>query len=630
MLRTFAWVSAAAACCIVSFSCFAQSAASLSVDANDAVAAVSPTLYGLMTEEINHSYEGGLYPELLRNATVQHSWKGFDFWRVVEHGNGTAKLTEDTDGPSSALPYSLKLSVSGMGHGAEAGLANEGYWGMAVRASAVYQGSFYAKTDTAKTAHARLVADATGTVLGEATVLLQSGPWQRYPYTLKTGGNVQGSAANHFELVFDQPGTVALQLLSLMPPTYLDRPDGLRSDLMEKLAAMHPHFLRLPGGNYLEGDTFAERFDWKKTIGPRVDRPGHGGPWSYPSTDGMGLLEMLEWCEDLHIDPVLAVFAGYSLKGEHVVGKQLEPFVQDDLDEIEYVTGDASTKWGAQRVRDGHPAPFALHYVEIGNEDNFDKSGSYAQRFPQIAQAIRAKYPRLKLIATTAVATGQPDVIDDHYYRSPEDFYAMVHKYDAADRHGPKIFVGEWATLEGSPTPDFGAALSDAAWMTGLERNSDLIVMASYAPLLTNVNPEAMQWSPDLIGYDALRSYGSPSYWAQVLFASHLGDHIVRSSGTGAGDRFFWSATVSTQEKVLHLKLVNAAETPLALTLDLQGVKSGAASAYVLHGETTWATDTLANPQAISPRETTVRVPAGAWQQRIPALTIEVLDLPLQ
>ena len=208
MLRTFACVSAVTVCCIFSFSSVAQSGASLSVDAHDAVAAVSPTLYGLMTEEINHAYEGGLYPELLRNATVQQSWKGFDSWRVVEHGSGKATLAEGSDGPSSALPHSLKLSLTGTAPGAEAGLANEGYWGMAVRASTVYQGSFYAKAEMADTAHARLVADATGTVLADAVVMLQPGGWQRYPFTLKTGANVQASAANHFELVFERPGTV--------------------------------------------------------------------------------------------------------------------------------------------------------------------------------------------------------------------------------------------------------------------------------------------------------------------------------------------------------------------------------------------------------------------------------------
>ncbi len=281
-------------------------------------------------------------------------------------------------------------------------------------------------------------------------------------------------------------------MASLMPPTYHDRPNGNRIDIMEKLAAAVRTltFLRFPGGNYLEGNTIAERFDWKKTIGPRVDRPTHLSPWGYRSSDGMGLLEFLEWCEDLHMQPVLAVYAGYSLQGERVTpGPDLAPYVSDALDEIQYVTGDTSTKWGAERSKDGHPQPFTLKYVEIGNEDQFDKSNTYNDRYAQFYKAIKAKYPDLQLIATTPVTSVRPDVIDDHYYRSPQEFYSDVHHYDKTDRNGPKIFVGEWATLEGSPTPDFGAALGDAAWMTEMERNSDIVIMASYAPLFTNVNP---------------------------------------------------------------------------------------------------------------------------------------------
>ena len=273
---------------------------------------------------------------------------------------------------------------------------------------------------------------------------------------------------------------------------------------MEKLAAMHPKFLRLPGGNYLEGDHIAERFEWKKTIGPWVDRPTHPSPWHYRSSDGMGLLEFLEWCEDLKIEPVLAVYAGYSMAQEHVEpGPALEPYVQDALDEIEYVTGGPDTKWGAERVKDGHAAPFPLHYVEIGNEDEFDRLRLL--RWPlsrSSIKAIKQRYPELQVIATTPVKSVKPDVLDEHFYMSAENSFADANHYDKADRNGPKIFVGEWATREGEPTPNLQAALGDAAWMTGMERNSDLIVMASYAPLFVNVNPGGMQWAT---GPDRLR-----------------------------------------------------------------------------------------------------------------------------
>ena len=225
------------------------------------------------------------------------------------------------------------------------------------------------------------------------------------------------------------------------------------------------------------------------------------------------------------------------LRGEHVPADQLEPYVQDALDEIEYVTGGPDTKWGAERAKDGHPAPFKLTYVEIGNEDWFDKSGSYEERYPPFYKAIKAKYPDLQLIATAPVKSEKIDVLDEHFYvRATDNFHDATHydpptpnspaprwdggRYDKTDRNGPKIFVGEWATREGFPTPNFGAALGDAAWMTGMERNSDIVIMAAYAPLLVRVDPGGMQWETDLIGYNAMKSYGSPAYYAQVLFAS--------------------------------------------------------------------------------------------------------------
>ncbi|ADW68876.1 alpha-L-arabinofuranosidase C-terminal domain-containing protein [Granulicella tundricola] len=605
----------------------------LTIDASKPVTAVSPTLYGLMTEEINYSYDGGLYAEMVRNRTFHDHWPPFEYWTVVAQKSATAQLKYGSTGPSAALSKSLQLTIVDAGPGNEAGISNPGYWGMAVQPSTTYKGSFYAKVDHPNVAHARLIADDSGNVLAQAAIVLPVGDWKQFQYVLHSQPNVTASSRNHLELTFEHPGIVNLQLVSLFSPTFNNTPNGNRPDLMKMMSAMSPKFLRLPGGNYLEGDYINERFEWKKTLGPLVDRPTHRGPWGYQSTDGMGLLEFLKWCEDLKIEPVLAVYAGYSLKGYHVQpGKDLEPFVLDALDEIEYVTGDPGTKWGAERAKEGHPKPFPLHYIEVGNEDWFDKSKSYDARFEQFASAIRQKYPAYKLIATAPVTQGQPDVIDDHYYLTPEEFFSpdQNQKYDKMDRKGPKIFIGEWATRTGSPTPDFGAALGDASWMTSMERNSDLIVMASYAPLLTNINPGGMQWSTDLIGYDSLRSYASPSYWAQVLFAAHLGDHTIRTSGSGLDPRFFWSATTSEKNHMLYLKLVNASAEPQAITLALNGVHSGSAQLSSLHAATRSATNSIERPNAIAPVQSRVNVVDGQWKHTIPGNSIEVLDIPLK
>ena len=611
-----------------------QSPATLSVDLANPKAAVSPMLYGLMTEEINYSYDGGLYAELVRNRTFRSDWTGILNWFVVEKGSASAKISVDSKtGPSSALTSSAKLEVVRADANNPAGLLNEGYWGMAVRPNTTFTGSFFAKADHDGVLPVRvqLVADDSGKVLATTAVSVGGTAWKEYKFSLRAGTD-PASARNHLEMTVDRPATLWLQLVSLFPPTYHDRANGNRADLMEKLAAMRPSFLRFPGGNYLEGNTIATRFDWKKMIGPLVDRPTHPGTWSYHSTDGMGLLEFLEWCEDLKMQPLLAVYGGYSLGGQVVKpGPDLDPYVQDALDEIEYVTGSVDTKWGAVRAKNGHPAPFPLHYVEVGNEDNFDRAKTYDGRYAQFYKAIKAKYPNLEIIATMPVSGMKPDVLDDHYYKREQGMFELAKHYDSVDRNGPKIFVGEWATREGSPTPNHGAALGDAAFLTGLERNSDLVVMSAYAPLLVNVNPGGMQWSSDLIGYDALTSYGSPSYYTQVMFAACLGDHIADANLTGGGDKFFYSATVTAKSKAC-VKLVNASSAPQAVSIELKGLGAGAhaASVETLRANTTWATNSITDPTRIVPVRSKVTVNGGKLQHTLPPYTVQVLEIGLK
>src|SRR5581483_3033031 len=296
-----------------------------------------------------------------------------------------------------------------------------------------------------------------------------------------------------------------------------------------------------------------DRFNWKQMIGPVEERPGHMGCWGYRSSDGFGMPEYLLWCKQLGAEPVLALFAGYVLNHDHVDAgsPEMAQYTQEALEEIEYVSGAPDSEWGKRRAQDGLAEPFKLHYVEIGNEDWFDRSGSYDGRFTQMFDAIRAKYPDLKIIATAPVKSRTPDLYDDHYYRSAAQMssdwthydpdrtgrstFAGGHHEGGADRNSPKIFVGEWATREGSPTPNLTAALADAAWLMGLERNSDLANMECYAPLFVNVSPaepslgypKAWQWGTDLIGYDAMVAYGSPSYYVQMMYGQNKGDRIL-------------------------------------------------------------------------------------------------------
>jgi len=617
---------------------FSQSpkSAILDIDLQKPTHKVSPTLYGLMTEEINYSYDGGLYAELVRNRvfrdqTFTNEKRDPAHWTLVQRGEARASMTvEKGSGPSAALTESLKLSVEKANAASPAGVENEGYWGIPLRADTTYRGSFYAKTDDASLGPltVSLVNDNSGMVAAKASVPALSADWKQYKVEFKTGP-IRTSSENHLVLSVQHPGTLRLDLISLFPPTYNDRPNGNRIDLMEKMAAMKPAFLRFPGGNYLEGEHIPQRFDWKQTIGPLVDRPTHPSPWRYHSSDGMGLLEFLEWCEDLHMQPLLAVYAGYSLAQDRVApGPDLDPYVQDALDEIEYVTGGADTHWGAERVKDGHRTAFSLTYVEIGNEDQFDRSGSYDDRFTQFYDAIKKKYPDLQLIATTKVTSRRPDLVDDHFYRSAEAFFNDTHHYDATDRNGPKIFVGEWATREGTPTPNFGAALGDAAWMTGMERNSDIVVMASYAPLFVNVNPGGMQWSSDLIGYDVLTSYGSPSYYAQVMFSNYIGDEVTESTLQGAGPRVFYSVTYSKARSTFFLKLVNASSNAQPLTIRLHGAAEVSKSGKLisLSAHTPEETNTISAPTRIKPVQTALHDLAATFQYTLPAYSIQVIE----
>jgi alpha-N-arabinofuranosidase len=564
----------------------------LQIKADQVTAKVSPTLYGLMTEDINFALEGGLYPELVRNRTFKANATNAVFWNAV--GNGEICIDPATP-LNDALNVSLKLDATQASKDSPAGFANGGFWGIPVKPDTKYRASFYAKSDEKFSGALTLqIQSADGkTIFASAKISGLTRDWEKYEVTLKTK-NISPSKDNQFAITTTSPGTIWFQQVSLFPPTYKNRPNGARPDLMELMAAMHPAFLRFPGGDFLEGHRLDHHFDWKKTIGDISQRPGHmNDAWGYWTTDGFGLLEFLEWCEDLNMQPVLAVYAGYSKNPNVIQGADLQPYVQDALDEIEYVTGDASTKWGAQRIKDGHPAPFPLTYVEIGNEDFFDKSGSYDGRFAQFYDAIKGKYPQLQIISTVGfdhpaalrVHSRKPDLVDEHFYKSEEAMEAQANLYDKRPRDGSKVFVGEWATRVGSPTPNMAGALGDAAWMCGMERNSDLVLISSYAPLFVNVSDLAkggsMQWRSDLLGYDALTSYGSPSYYAQVMFSNNHGDEILATdsqdiptytyTGRGRGSQsaaprqvpsLFFDATRDSQSGIIFLKIVNRLGTP--------------------------------------------------------------------
>ena len=556
IIATITWVACLMVCLGFAIPpALADVSATLDIQVDKPGPAIPPSFYGLMTEEINHSYDGGLFAELIQNRTFQDPGQSVGnlpvHWSLV----GTGRMGVDHDRPvNDALPANLRLDLEG----GTAGVANDGYWGIPVRPATTYTASFYARGSDRFTGGvtASLLTDEGNASVADASTPPVTSTWQKYTLTLTTNSDAPTTAKARFVLSATGTGSVSFSLVSLFPPTYQDIPGGLRPDLMKLLAGLRPAFIRLPGGNYLEGRNFADRFNWKQMIGLADQRPGHMGCWTYRSSDGFGMPEFLLWCKQLGAEPLLAVFAGYTLDRKHVDAgsPEMAQYTEEALQEIEYVSGPADSEWGKRRAADGFPEPFSLHYVEIGNEDWSDHSGSYDGRFTQIARAIHARYPQLKLIATAPVKSFQPDLYDDHFYRSASRMMKLGEQYDqraetatplsytggawnGRQPEGLQTFVGEWATQEGHPTPDLHAALADAAFVMALEQNADAVPLQCYAPLLVNVNPadpakgypKAWQWPTNLIGYDALHSFGSPSYYAQAMFAQNKGDLVLSS-----------------------------------------------------------------------------------------------------
>ena len=683
---------------VMTASAFAADWGKIVVDVDKPGARIHPLFYGLMTEEINHSYDGGLYGELIQNRIFRNTRgsrgpaaqladgtpvEGVPHWHLVTSSGAAGAAVPDTADPvnTTALTTSLKLTISDVPAGGRVGVANTGYWGIPAKPDTTYQCSFYAKASDGFSGSLTVDIESSDgkTVHASATVPAITDKWQRHSVTLKTGG-LTPSADNRFVISAASKGTVRFNLVSLFPPVFKERTGaalggrpttGFRPDIMQLLYDMHPAFLRFPGGNYVEGSDFANRFDFKITIGPWEERPGHQSPWGYRSSDGLGLLEFLEWCEELKMEPVLAVYAGLNLDNGRDVrtGEALKPLIQDALDEIQYITGDVSTEWGARRARDGHPAPFKLTYVEIGNEYFLNRGAATYRgpegRFAMFYNAIKARYPDIQVIATVNPGEGvRLDVIDNHHYMPPAVAIRNAHLYDNADRNGPKIMEGEWASQEtsgpgGGPrplTPTFRCALSDAAFLTGLERNADIVIMSCYAPLFARVEPGGSQWRTNLIGYNSLASYGSPPYYVQKVFYNGRGDQVIpissitpqripapaaepappapapgRRGGRGGGpppnpsEPIFACASKEDASGDIILKVVNVFDVDQTVTVELVGAKDlKGATGQVMVGHPD-DTNTVDEPFRTVPKDSAIKEVSPSRKHTFPGNSITVL-----
>ena len=496
--------------------------AKVSVKVDEPGVKVSPSLYGIFFEEINLAGDGGIYPELVRNRSFEFNSEKPEFWTTETAGKGRGKITleENPDG-SEFNRHVLRVEREPSDGGCFL-VVNEGYWGIPVVKDGEYDLVFRVKAGDDYDSGLVIMLMSSDLVAIRSGMAIQKLEKEWKTYTLKMTSIAYDPKAKL--AILSDPGTFWLDYVSLKPvKTYKNH--GLRPDLMEKLAALKPAFVRFPGGCWVEGDSMKEASRWKRTIGDPAERWTQPNLWGYKSTNGLGFHEYLQMCEDLGADAMFVINCGMAHR-DHVPMEEMDEFVQDALDAIEYANGPADSEWGKVRAVAGHPEPFRLKYLEIGNENG---GPVYWERYDLFFSKIREKYPEIELIANEwggGVSNKQPiEILDEHYYSDPRFFIQHADKYDSYDRAGMKVYVGEYAVTQDAGQGNLNAAIGEAAFMTGMERNSDVVVMASYAPLFVNVNHRS--WNPDLICFDGTRSYGIPSYYIQQLFSVHRADVIV-------------------------------------------------------------------------------------------------------
>ncbi len=488
---------------------------------------ISSNLFGIFFEELSSAGDGGLYAELVRNRSFEDNPTNADYWSFVTTGSAAGQLNLDTSlplGPNNTNALSLTFQ-SGVG---SVGAANGGYWGIPVSAGNAYRLNLYARGSSGFTGPVTIsLENGAGTsVYAQTPIGGLTTSWQHFSRSLFPSSS---DPAARLVLRIGSAGTVYLDFVSLFPAqTFNNRTNGLRPDLANMLVNLHPAFMRFPGGAWVDGSGVPNFYNWETTVGDPANRVPRWDLWGYMVDNGLGYHEYLQFCEDLGAAPLFVVNCGMDYSTA-VPTNQLAPYVQIALDAIQYANGDTNTPWGSQRAANGHPAPFNLRYLEIGNENG---GSAYSDHYAFFYYAIKAQYPEIQLIANTPVSSRPMDIVDEHYYSTPAFFTQQSTRYDSYSRSGPKVFVGEYAVKYNGDRPNLTGALGEAAFMTGMERNSDVVVMASYAPLFANLNNQ--DWNPNLIYFNGTQVYGTPSYYCQQMFSLNRGDYALPTAITTA------------------------------------------------------------------------------------------------
>lgn len=604
----------------------------VTIQANEPGANISSNLFGIFFEEINMAGDGGIYAEQIRNRSFEDGSTPVN-WTLVTSGSAAGSFALDTSMPlSSSNTHSLLLTMtSGTG---SVGAANSGYYGIPLANGATYNLGLYARAASGFSGNITVSLESANgaTTYAQSTVSGLTTGWQHFTATLVP--NVTDPAAR-LVLRISQIGSVYLDFVSLFPAqTFNNRTNGLRPDLANMLLNLKPSFLRFPGGNWVDGYGTANAYHWELTIGDPANRTPRNDAWGYMVDNGLGFHEYLQMCEDLGATPLLCVNAGMDGNQVAVPPSQLGPWIQEALDAIQYANGDTGTTWGAQRATNGHPAPFNLQYIEIGNENH---GASYNTNYGMFYYAIKSNYPSIHVIvdspnySSDPIPTSAPlEIVDEHFYSSATYIAQAATRYDSYSRNGPKIFVGEYASAYATPPSTFPATLSnavaEAACMTGFERNSDLVQMSCYAPLFCNLNNP--DWYPDLIYFNGTNVYGTPSYYVQQMFSLNRGDVVLPTSVSVSGNPLYVSSSLVLSSGQIIVKAVNFNSSAISTTFNLKGVASIASSAPTIQltgnaGDTNW----FGSPPRIFPVTNSIGTAGTNFTVSLPAISLTIFKL---
>lgn len=635
----------------------------LTLKADKPGAPIQPTMYGLFFEDINFGADGGLYAEKIKNRSFefpQHlmGWKTF----------GGVELRND--GPFDRNPHYVRLTSAGHNH-KHTGLENEGFVGIGVEKGEKYRFSVWARVPQGGEGRLKVVLADRNTHgrsqdLASAKIKVTTTDWQKYTVELTPD---QTCAHAVLRVFLRHPDTTAVDLehLSLFPvDTWKGHENGLRKDLAQKLADIHPGVFRFPGGCIVEGTDLDTRYQWKNTVGPVENRPTIENRWHYTFThhffpdyfqsNGLGFYEYFLLSEEIGAEPLPVLNVGLSCQyqndrpEDHVAVDSLAPYIQDALDLVEFANGDTTTTWGALRAQMGHPAPFNLKVMGIGNEQ---WGPEYVERLEPFLAAMRKAHPEIKIVGSTGpdsegdnfdylwpeMKRVKADLVDEHFYRPEDWFLAQGARYDNYDRKGPKVFAGEYAChMRNKNWNHFEPALLEAAFMTGLERNADVVHMATYAPLFAHV--DAWQWRPDMIWFDNLRSMPTASYYVQQMFATNKGTNVLPLTMDGkpltggeGQNGLFASATLDKDANQIVVKVANTSKEDQTLNIDITGLKKGKAldggKVLTLHADLE-AENTLDNPDIVKPVESTVEAAGREFTATVGPSTFAVYRLNIK